>query len=414
VPAWSDLACGVGYGTQLLAQKGHYAYGFDKDREALAYARQNYAHPGVLPRGRRRKAMAARRIRSRGVLRDDRAHQGSGADAARALRGRSAAARERAERVGFPVEELRFHHRHYTKAEFQESLLERTGWKVTRVVGPGGPESEVEVGCEGRTLLAVAERASAARRRRSRSTAGSSAESALRAGKGRAEARLHRRPRPIERAVRGDLQGPRRAPEVLRRDVGHQRLRRRHRCDRIFHMDDVRVQEIRAAAAPGIEHRRHARVAETHPGPIVTSRTHPDYPGLVPFPLEDVVNECPNGYFNSTAAYAVAYAIWLGVEKVSLFGCDFTYPDAHDAEKGRACVEFWLGVASERGIKIVVPKTTSLLDALHSQNERFYGYDCVAPKRSNTPTTIPGTRMRWPSPGTSSLPRSSRSTAHPR
>lgn len=148
-------------------------------------------------------------------------------------------------------------------------------------------------------------------------------------------------------------------------------------CDRVFHMDDVRIQEIRAAAAPESNIAGMLEWLRKHPGPTVTSRLHPDYPGLVEFPLEDVINECPNGYFNSTAAYAVAYAIWLGVEKISLFGCDFTYPGAHDAEKGRACVEFWLGVASERGIKIVVPKTTSLLDALESQAKRFYGYDCV-------------------------------------
>ena len=93
-----------------------------------------------------------------------------------------------------------------------------------------------------------------------------------------------------------------------------------------------------------------------------------------PLPTILCSDVCRNGYFNSTAAYAVAYAIWLEVEKISLFGCDFTYPDAHDAEKGRACVEFWLGVASERGIKISVPKTTSLLDACHAQDDRFYGF----------------------------------------
>jgi hypothetical protein len=69
--------------------------------------------------------------------------------------------------------------------------------------------------------------------------------------------------------------------------------------------------------------------------------------------------------------------VHIGVEKISLFGCDFTYPDAHDAEKGRACVEYWLGMASARGIKIVVPKTSTLLDAIHTQAERFYGFDCV-------------------------------------
>jgi hypothetical protein len=40
------------------------------------------------------------------------------------------------------------------------------------------------------------------------------------------------------------------------------------------------------------------------------------------------------------------------VKKISLFGMDFTYPNAHDAEKGRACVEFWLGIAAARGIEL--------------------------------------------------------------
>lgn len=110
---------------------------------------------------------------------------------------------------------------------------------------------------------------------------------------------------------------------------------------------------------------------------MVTSIPHPDYPGTVAFPLEEVLNEFPNAYFNSTAAYAVAEAIHAGATTLSLWGCDFTYPNAHDAEKGRACVEFWLGMAAERGIKILVPKSTTLLDALHTQAERFYGFDCV-------------------------------------
>ena len=148
-------------------------------------------------------------------------------------------------------------------------------------------------------------------------------------------------------------------------------------CDRIFHMDDVRIQELRAAARPESNIAAMLEWMRTTPVPIVTSRPHPDYPSTEAFPLIEVLNELQYGYFNSTAAYAVAYAIWLGVEKISLFGCDYTYPDAHDAEKGRACVEFWLGMAAERGIKISVPKNTTLLDALHTQRERFYGYDTL-------------------------------------
>jgi hypothetical protein len=148
-------------------------------------------------------------------------------------------------------------------------------------------------------------------------------------------------------------------------------------CDRTFHMDDVRVQEIRAAAKPESNIARMLDWLKVNPGPIVTSRTHPDYPGLVEFPLADVLTAHPMGYFNSTAAYAVAYAMHVGATKISCFGMDFTYQDVHDAEKGRACVEFWLGIAASRGIEIAMPKTTSWMDACNSQAERFYGYDCV-------------------------------------
>jgi hypothetical protein len=148
-------------------------------------------------------------------------------------------------------------------------------------------------------------------------------------------------------------------------------------CDRVIHMDDVRVQQIRAAAKPDSNIARMLDWMRTHPGPIVTSRAHPDFPGLVEFPLAEVLSEHPMGYFNSTAAYAVALAIHEGATKISCFGMDFSYPDCHDAEKGRACVEWWLGVAAARGIQIAMPQTTSLMDALYPQAERFYGYDTL-------------------------------------
>jgi hypothetical protein len=148
-------------------------------------------------------------------------------------------------------------------------------------------------------------------------------------------------------------------------------------CDRIFHMDDVRIQELRAKAKPESNIAAMLEWMKTSPIPIMTSRVHDDYPALEAFPLEEVLNNFDSGYFNNTAAYAVAYAINMGVERISLFGVDFTYPNAHDAEKGRACVEFWLGVAADRGIKITVPKNTTLLDALNTKEERFYGYDTL-------------------------------------
>ncbi len=156
-------------------------------------------------------------------------------------------------------------------------------------------------------------------------------------------------------------------------------------CDRVFHMDDIRVQEIRADARPDSNIAAMLPWLKRHPGPIYTSVPHPEYPGTVAYPLQDVLNDLRIGYFNSTAAYAVAYAVHKRVERISCFGFDFTYANAHDAEKGRACVEFWLGLAHARGIVLSVPRETSLLDACESYKDRFYGYDLVNIKLAGEP-----------------------------
>lgn len=148
-------------------------------------------------------------------------------------------------------------------------------------------------------------------------------------------------------------------------------------CDRVFHMDDVRIQEIRAVARPESNIAAMLKWLRRHPGPVYTSRIHPDYPGLVAFPLEDVINSCGVAYLNNTAAYAVAYAVHIGVKRITMFGCDYTYPNAHDAEKGRACTEFHLGIAKARGIRIGLPDKTSLMDAMCDEQDRLYGYDTL-------------------------------------
>lgn len=154
-------------------------------------------------------------------------------------------------------------------------------------------------------------------------------------------------------------------------------------CDRIFHMDDTQIQEIRAKANPESNIAKMLEWLKTTSTPVVTSIARPGYPTMQAFPLAQVLTKYPMGYFNSTAAYAIAYALHIGVKKITCFGMDFTYPDAHDAEKGRACVEFWLGMAAAQGVELAMPRTTSLMDACNSQGQRFYGYDCYDLRISN-------------------------------
>jgi len=154
-------------------------------------------------------------------------------------------------------------------------------------------------------------------------------------------------------------------------------------CTRGFAMDDVRVQERRAAGG----NKKIARMLEAFKKaqvPIYTSRTHPDYPALIEFPLEAVLNSGPGvrDYFNSTIAYAIALAVHERAESIDIFGADYTFPDRHIAEKGRGCCEYWLGVASARGIKIGIPPTSSMMDS--DCKETLYGYDTVKVKRGFT------------------------------
>ncbi|RWK12528.1 hypothetical protein [Mesorhizobium sp.] len=152
-------------------------------------------------------------------------------------------------------------------------------------------------------------------------------------------------------------------------------------CDRVFHMDDVKVQELRAANRPDGNIAAMIKALKQHPGPVYTSVVRDGYPGFVPFPLAEVLSGRydSNGtpYFNSTAAYAIAFAIHIGVKRISLFGIDYTLPNVHSGERGRACCEFWLGIAAARGIAVSVPEQTSLLDACAPERELLYGYDCV-------------------------------------
>lgn len=159
-------------------------------------------------------------------------------------------------------------------------------------------------------------------------------------------------------------------------------------ADRIFHMDDVRIQQIRADGGKD-QIKVMLEWMKTHPGPIYTSRSHPDYPGLVDFPLQAVMNATGGpDYFNSTPAYAIGLALSgkkaglpEDVSSIACFGLDYTYMANRKGERGRSCVEYWLGRARERGVAVELPKETFLMDACEKEG-RLYGYDTLDVKIS--------------------------------
>lgn len=382
-----DVACGVGYGAHVLGEAGLWVCALDKDPDALQYARDHYGHSKVLfQRADASDPTLSLSPRDAAVCFETIEHIEDPLPLLKALcRAAPVLVASVPNEAVFPHGgRVLHHHRHYTKGQFLE-LLQQSGYVVVGWYGQRGPTSEVEADIEGRTLIAFALRAEA----RPAEVPPKIAQGVVPAASLKV-APLDQVPEHV--AIVG--LGPTCVDffELTRRlggvsawcdEVwGINAIGDVLRCDRIFHMDDVRIQEARAAAKPEDNIAAMVQWLKTHPGPIYTSVVREGYPGLVAFPLQDVLNGGydTNGgapYFTSTAAYAIAFAVHIGVKKISLFGLDFTLPNSHQAEKGRACCEFWLGIAGARGIEIVLPDRTSLLGACEGDEGRLYGYDCV-------------------------------------
>lgn len=358
-----DFAAGIGYGSKIMSDFGHLVSSYDIDDDALAYGREHYPHGGEYLKvngnapGEFIDADVA-------VCFETIEHIEDPIPLLKALRVSSPtliASVPNEDVIPYEIAPgvvTAFHYRHYTKHEFK-SLLQECGWCVTEWYGQSGQESEVEANIAGRTLIAIATR----------------------------DVMTNKKSSEKHIAILGLGGSIDQYLDIAKRKGGRSKfcdevwainaLGNVFDCDMVFHMDDIRIQEIRAAAAPASNIAALVDWIKTSKTPVITSRAHPEYPALVEFPLEDVLNDLGHDYFNSTAAYAIAFAIHIRATQISVFGMDFSYANTHDAEKGRGCVEFWLGQAHARGIKINLPKTTTLMDSCCPRSARLYGYDMV-------------------------------------
>ena len=143
--------------------------------------------------------------------------------------------------------------------------------------------------------------------------------------------------------------------------------------DRVFMMDPAsRFLDTNNA---GKQTGAMRRCLGTHPGPIYTCELDKRVPGAVLYPLKEVVKDTGLCYFNNTVPYAIAFAVYNKVSKLSLYGVDYSYKsNLVMAEAGRACAEFWLAVAIAKGVSIEVAYNSTLLDTNVPQEERLYGY----------------------------------------
>lgn len=88
--------------------------------------------------------------------------------------------------------------------------------------------------------------------------------------------------------------------------------------------------------------------------PVITSHLHEALPTAIVFPLD----EMPFKYFTCSIAYMIAYAVYKGATEIEMYGVALLLPKEYSWE--RPCVEFWIGYAMAKGIKIVIHEPTTI------------------------------------------------------
>jgi hypothetical protein len=117
------------------------------------------------------------------------------------------------------------------------------------------------------------------------------------------------------------------------------------------------------------------RVLQETETPVYTCELDSRIKNPIMYPLEAVCNATKCAYLNNTVAYAIAYALYLQVGRLDLFGIDFSYKEnMHFAEAGRACVEFWISKCMSADILIGISGRSTVLDSNVPATEKLYGF----------------------------------------
>jgi hypothetical protein len=106
--------------------------------------------------------------------------------------------------------------------------------------------------------------------------------------------------------------------------------------------------------------------------PIYLPRIYDGWPTCRKFPLREIVKKFGITYFSNTICYMVAYAIYTGVKQLDLYGINMSFGSEYTEEKGG--LEFWLGYAMGKGIKVNVHGESS--QVLKTASGKLYGYGC--------------------------------------
>ena len=127
------------------------------------------------------------------------------------------------------------------------------------------------------------------------------------------------------------------------------------RWDRHFELHPLAQFEREPEARPYVDWMH--RLDGSKPIYLQSPDKHPEIKGAVAFPYDTLI-EIHGRYFTSTIAWQIALAIHEGVSEIGLWGVDLMLQDEYAHQ--RPCVEFLLGYAAAKGIKVTIPSQSSL------------------------------------------------------
>jgi hypothetical protein len=123
----------------------------------------------------------------------------------------------------------------------------------------------------------------------------------------------------------------------------------------------------------------YTRWLERNTIPIYMQQRFPDVPASVPYPLARIRAEF-RPYFTNHVAYMIALALVEGVTHMGFYGVNYGFnlekgksTNNADMEYGtqRGSCEYWMGQAEGRGVHLVIPEGSTLLQ----DPKELYGYE---------------------------------------
>jgi len=82
-------------------------------------------------------------------------------------------------------------------------------------------------------------------------------------------------------------------------------------------------------------------------------------------------------YMKNSVPMILAYAWWLGVRSIYLFGADYSHPMSNSREADQPNAEYWCGFLEACGVSLFLPNDTTLKSARMGMD--IYGYGARQP-----------------------------------